>query len=207
VTSSSPDAAASSEKPLDDPRLASLEALIRRSFRVRENETPIYIDVAGNLSRIALDQHQIVFGRRGSGKSCLLIYFRRKVAADRNVHTVYMLGGTIKTLEYPDVLVRLLIAIFEGLPSQGTWDRMKRRIRRRPREADRIVSELRQLLALPATSKLTVTSAESQSKRRGGRGGLKKGPAEVGADFQSEQGQTREEVRESDDEKIRHVDK
>jgi hypothetical protein len=206
VTSSSPATSPSSDKPFDDPRLASLEALIRRSFRVRENETPIYVDVAGNLARIALDQHQIVFGRRGSGKSCLLIYFRRQIAADRKIHTVYMLGDTIKTLEYPDVLIRLLLAIFEGLPSQGGWDRMKRRLRRQPREADEIVVELRKLLALPSTSKLTVKSAEARSRRSGGRGGVTKGPAELGLDFATEKGETREEIREADDEKIRHVD-
>jgi hypothetical protein len=197
---------ATEEWPLDDKRFSNLEALIRRSFRVRENATPIYVDVAENLGRIALDQHQIVFGRRGSGKSCLLIYYRRQVAPDRKVHTVYMLCDTIKTLDYPDVLIRLLLAVFEGLPSQGSWARMKRRIRRSPREADNVVIELRRLLELPGTSKLKVTSGETRSRRRGVRSGLKRGPVELGADAENTSGQSREEVRESDDQKIRHVD-
>jgi hypothetical protein len=38
---------------LDDKRLKKLERLIRESFRVRENRTPTYVDVSGNLDRIA----------------------------------------------------------------------------------------------------------------------------------------------------------
>lgn len=191
---------------LEDGGFTRLETLIRRSFRVRANKTPIFIDVAGNLERIALDQHQIVFGRRGSGKSCLLIYFLRQVAPDRRIHTVYMDADTIKTLEYPDVLIRLLLEIFEGLPSQGTWKRLKRRIRGAEREADQIVAELRNLLALPGTSRVTVTTAETQSKRRSRRGGVRKGPVELGGELEKSTGESREEVRESDEQKIRQVD-
>ena len=133
-----------------------------------------------------------MFGRRGSGKSCLLIYYRRQVAPDRKVHTVYMLGDTIKTLEYPDVPIRLLLAVFEGLPAQGSLERLKRRVRRRQREADEVIIELRKLLALPGTSKVTVTSAETRSRRRGARAGLKKGPAELGADLENASGESRE---------------
>ena len=124
------DQASDELRRLDDPRLRELQKLIRRSFRVRENQTPIYVDVADNLDRIALDQHQIVFGRRGSGKSCLLIYFRRKVAPRDQLHTVYISADTIKTLDYPDVLIRLLLGIFEALPSQSWWKRVRRTLRR-----------------------------------------------------------------------------
>jgi hypothetical protein len=193
-------------RQLDDPKLQQLETLIRRSFRVRDNRTPIYVDVAQNLERIALDQHQIVFGRRGSGKSCLLIFFRRQVAPERNVHTAYILGDTIKTLDYPDVLIRLLLAIFEGLPSQSRWARLRRWVRRDRSPTDAIITELRQLLALPATSKVKVTTAQTSSAKTGARAGIKRGPVEAGIKSESVSGASREEVRESDEEKIRVVD-
>jgi len=162
-------------RALDDPKLKKLEALIRRSFRVRDNRTPVYVDVAENLERIALDQHQIVFGRRGSGKSCLLIFFRRVVAPERNVHTIYILADTIKTLDYPDVLIRLLLAIFEGLPSRGRLNTVKRWLTRRTSESDEIIAELRALLALPTASKLRVTTAESDFQRHPRRGEARAG--------------------------------
>jgi len=112
--------ASGKRRELDAPELRKLEELIRRSFRVRENQTPVYVDVSDNLARVGLEQHQILFGRRGSGKSCLLVYFRHAVASEKKVHTIYIDGDTVKTLEYPDVLIRLLLAIFEGLPAP-TW--------------------------------------------------------------------------------------
>jgi hypothetical protein len=127
-----PTTANGAERALDDPKLKKLEALIRRSFRVRDNQTPVYVDVDENLERIGLDQHQIIFGRRGTGKSCLLIFFRRTVAPDRKVHTIYINADTIKTLDYPDVLIRLLLAIFEGLPSRTGFQRVKRLFSRTP---------------------------------------------------------------------------
>jgi glutathione S-transferase len=193
-------------RPLDDPKFSKLESLIRRSFRVRDNRDPVYVDVAQNLDRVGLDQHQIVFGRRGSGKSCLLIHFRRQVAPELNVHTVYILGDTIKTLDYPDVLIRLLLAIFEGLPSQGRWARLKRRVRRSTAQTDTVIAELRDLLALPGTSKLKVTRGKTQTAKTAQHGRLKRGPVDVGADREKLAGESHEEVRESDEQKIRRVD-
>lgn len=115
------------ERPLDDPRYTELATLIRRSFRVRENHTPVYVDVSDNLARVSLDQHQILFGRRGSGKSCLLVYFRRVVAKGKNVLAISINGDTVKTLDYPDVLIRLLLAMFEGLPVRRRWGFRRRR--------------------------------------------------------------------------------
>lgn len=164
------------------------------------------MDVAQNLDRISLDQHQIVFGRRGSGKSCLLIFFRREIAPKRNVHTIYILGDTIKTLDYPDVLIRLLLAIFEGLPSQSRWARLKRRLRGSRSQTDEIIAELRDLLALPVTSRLRITTAKRRSWRKGARAGTTPGPLRGEVSGESSRGESFEEVRESDELKIRKVD-
>lgn len=193
-------------RDLDDDNYKRLQTLIRRSFRVRENRTPVYVNVAENLERITLDQHQIVFGRRGSGKSCLLIFFRREVAPEQNVHTMYILGDTIKTLDYPDVLIRLLLAIFENLPSRSRWKRIARRLRRQQSAVDEVVTELRHLLALPSTSKMWVTTSQTASEKSGGHAGLKQGPVDAGLSAESAAGESREEVRESDEQKIRSVE-
>lgn len=194
------------ERALDDPKLKKLEALIRRSFRVRDNRTPVYVDVAENLERIALDQHQIIFGRRGTGKSCLLIFFRRSVAPRRKVHTIYINADTIKTLDYPDVLIRLLLAIFEGLPSRGRFHGLKRLFSRKPSATDEIVLELRASLALPSASKLRVTTAEGRTASTGVDAGVRQGPAQLGVKAEDTATRSREEVRESDEQKVRTVD-
>jgi hypothetical protein len=199
--------AARQPRALDDHKLKDLETLIRRSFRVRANRTPVYVDVSDNLARVGLDQHQIVFGRRGSGKSSILVYFRRVTARELGVHTVYINGDTIKTLDYPDVLIRLLLAAFEGLPSRRTLGGFFRRIVRRPSPVDALVEELRDLLALPTTSKVKVTKNQSQARERSRGAGLNEGPAQADVKSGSTQSASVQEERESDDEKIQTVDR
>ncbi len=206
ATQKTTDDSGSVTRGLDDPKLSKLASLIRRSFRVRDNRDPIYVDVAQNLERIGLDQHQIVFGRRGSGKSCLLIFFRRQVAPGSNVHTIYILGDTIKTLDYPDVLIRLLLAVFEGLPSRSRWARFKRRLTRQKSPTDEIINELRELLALPSSSKVTVTTSTTVSEKGGASGGITKGPVQATVDTEDAVSDSWKEVRESDEHKIRIVD-
>jgi hypothetical protein len=60
---------------LTDQRIPKLRDVIKESFRVHRNHDPVYVDVGGHLSRVRSKQHQVIFGRRGSGKSCLLIHF------------------------------------------------------------------------------------------------------------------------------------
>src|SRR4051794_29844042 len=103
---------------LDDPKLDKLLALIQDSFRVRENQDPVYVQVGDHLARVESDQHQVIFGRRGSGKSCLLVHYHRHRARRRGF-SVYVSADEIKTLAYPDVLVRLLLIIFKGIPAKG----------------------------------------------------------------------------------------
>lgn len=66
--------------PLDDARIDKLTSRIKDSFRVRPNQDPIYVDIDDHLARMSAKQHQVVFGRRGSGKSCLLVHYHRTVA-------------------------------------------------------------------------------------------------------------------------------
>jgi len=191
---------------LNDKRLKKLERLIRESFRVRENRTPTYVDVSGNLDRVALRQHQIIFGRRGSGKSCLLVYYRHEIAPDEQVHSAYLLADTIKTLDYPDVLLRLLLAIFQGLPGRTFAQRWKARFRKKGDPVREVIAELKELLTLPSAAKLKVTTGSDS--RATERAGASAKTNIAGAEVTAEQsaGQSREEVRESDEAKMRTIE-
>lgn len=112
---------------LDDRKLDKLVALIRDSFRVRENHDPIYVEIGDHLQRVRADQHQIVFGRRGSGKSCLLVHFHRHASTGTDF-SVYVSADEVKTLSYPDLLIRLLLVIMKGIPvKRSVWDWMRGR--------------------------------------------------------------------------------
>lgn len=102
---------------LDTPEVNRLKNLIGDSFRIRPNHDPIYVDVSDHLTRLKAKQHQIIFGRRGTGKSCLLVHFMKKEAPKLNSLTIYVDTDEIKRLEYPDVLIRLLLSVMERTPT------------------------------------------------------------------------------------------
>jgi hypothetical protein len=161
---------------LHDPRIDKLMNLIKDSFRVRPNQDPIYVDISGNLPRIQAKQHQVVFGRRGSGKSCLLVHFHRAAALSNNILTIYVDADAIKRLGYPDVLIRLLLTITEGLPvPRQNW--VRRFLRRRP-ALEKQADELRQLLDL--ADQAEVTEEKKRAREWGPEASVEAGPARVG---------------------------
>lgn len=144
---------------LTSEKIITLKSFIRNSFRVRENQNPVYVDIGGNLARFASDQHQIIFGRRGSGKSCLLVHFLRANSQDPIVNVIYIGVDEIKKLGFPDILVRLLLSIFEDLPGA------KRRIwavRRSPLQ--NVIYELRALLDEPDSAETSRKDSDQRGK-------------------------------------------
>lgn len=163
---------------LEDPRIDNLTTLIKDSFRVRPNQDPVYVDVSGNLSRIGAKQHQVVFGRRGSGKSCLLVHFHRVIAPERKIKTIYVDADEIKRLGYPDILIRLLLTITEQLPGRRrVW--IQKLMRRPPTPLERQAAELRGLLDL--AERADVTEEDKRGSERRAEASLSHGAARAGA--------------------------
>jgi len=147
--------------PLDDEVLDHLLTLIQDSFRVRPNHDPIYVDVGGHLDRIAAPQHQVVFGRRGSGKSCLLVHFHRTVAPAKGIRSIYIDCDEVKQLGYPDLLIRLLLMIFEKMqkPQRKWWQRGRKAPSATVQTS---VAELRQLLRLADDARIIEQSGKTR---------------------------------------------
>ena len=146
--------------PLDDPRIDRLIALIKDSFRVERNSTPDYVDISGHLARVAAPQHQVIYGRRGSGKSCLLVTARKNAEAER-IPCVYIVADEIKRLSYPDVLIRLLLGIFEQIAQHpGGW---RARLFRRPSPLTDHIRALRELLEQAESSQIQSKAATETS--------------------------------------------
>lgn len=136
---------------LTDKRIDKLIALIKDSFRTRPNHDPVYVDIGGNLERVKASQHQVIFGRRGSGKTCLLVHFANR-STDANILTVYIDADEIKRLGYPDVLIRLLLNLTEQLPGKRRGGVAKRVPWTKPSALEAQATELRALLDAAETS-------------------------------------------------------
>lgn len=138
----------------------------------------------GVLARAKAQQHNIVFGRRGSGKSSLL----RKAAADLTVDRrpiAFVDMETFKGHTYPDVLISVLIKSLrefeEWLATAATnpatktsfWKRLFGTTPKRPPfnkietvtvrdELRKVIQDLESQLNAPETAKKKTTSRQSQ---------------------------------------------
>ncbi|WP_202842427.1 hypothetical protein [Luteimonas saliphila] len=154
---------------LDSQEVQTLKNLIRDSFRIRENQDPVYVDLGGNLQRFSSAQHQVLFGRRGSGKSCLQVHFLRQAANNRDPLAIYIGVDEIKRLGFPDVLIRILLEVFQRLPgAKGKFFGLLKT------PQSKIIKDLSVLLDNPEDADV------SQKDSRGSEGGLDLAPA-VGA--------------------------
>ena len=152
------------EIDLQNSRIDSLTGLIKDSFRVRPNQDPVYVDVSGNLERIVAPQHQIVFGRRGSGKSCLLVHFHRVIAPERRIFTVYIDSDELKRLGYPDALIRLLLRITEDV-AEATQGWFARKLHLKRSLLWKQAEKLRELLELAEESDVTHQVQEGKATK------------------------------------------
>lgn len=158
---------------LNDDATKKLIRNIRDSFRVRKNQSPFYVDVGSNLERIRSAQHQVIFGRRGSGKSCLLVHYMN-IADEDKVLPIYVQIDEIKKLEYPDVLIRLLLKIVEEFHNSRPWYKTNP-FNRSP--LAKAVKELRTILDMADTAEITQEVFSGSSASAGG--GIGAGPASV----------------------------
>ncbi|BCD99847.1 hypothetical protein [Marinagarivorans cellulosilyticus] len=181
---------------LSDTEVIQLTNLIRDSFRIRPNHNPDYVDISGHLTRFSSKQHQIVFGRRGSGKSCLFVHFLNNSDASNGILPIYIEGDEFKRLTYPDLLVRLLLSIFEKMPDAGIkW----RRLIRRPNKIQKNIDDLREILSKAEESSIKQTDGSSSE----GNVGLSKGPVKLGG----KKTKKKEKQREFKEQKLDHLER
>ncbi len=158
---------------LSNPEVIQLTNLIKDSFRIRPNHNPDYVDFSGHLMRFKACQHQVVFGRRGSGKSCLFVHFLHDSDANNGILPIYIEGDEFKRLTYPDLLVRLLLHIFESMPAANQqW----RHWIRRPNVIQKTIDDLREVLSQAEEASVRQTDGEESEAQ----GELSRGPMKVG---------------------------
>lgn len=149
---------------LNSSNTKELVHLIRDSFRVRANHDPLYVEIGDSLKRLSSNQHQVVFGRRGSGKSCLFVHVLRQSRNGGSHGALYVGIDTLKRLPFPDILTRILISIFEQLPGA---DRPWWLFLKRPSKVEHTLRDLRLLLDSALTSDVERTIKNGSKKNVG----------------------------------------
>ena len=150
------------------PELPELAEAARASQRTVDSFVPPRL---GLVEETFARRHQLVFGRRGVGKSTLLRMIERH-ATERGDPVVYIDLETLRGIPYPDVLIQLLIKLCSQLGENvkapkggGLRDRLAAvRARRR---LSKLSGALGGLLEAPQEAEHTV----SKLKRRAAKAG------------------------------------
>ncbi|MEL6810929.1 MAG: hypothetical protein AAFP76_06300 [Bacteroidota bacterium] len=146
---------------LNSDKVKQLKNLIRDSFRIRPNHDPLYIDVSNHLERLKAKQHQIIYGRRGSGKSCLLVHYKNTEAVKQKALPIYIDTDEVKRLKYPDVLIRLILKIMESTPSANKG--LFKNLFTKKSKVQKSIKDLRKLLSQAENQKVVREDKDSTS--------------------------------------------
>src|SRR5262245_31300678 len=93
--------------------LNRLVKYIEENIRVSDQTTIQYIDPRGHIQRLNSKQNQVIFGRRGSGKSLLL----RSLKSQHYGYGIFIKVNLedFKDVSFPNSLLQVLTQFFEQL--------------------------------------------------------------------------------------------
>jgi hypothetical protein len=184
--------------PIDDSQLKRLLQVLAEAERADETTAERFVEPrTGILEEVSARRHYLVVGRRGVGKSTLLL--RVKIgsdgdpqAAEREVILIDI--ETLRRRPYPDVLIELLKELLADLEDRLRDAGLLERWRRRGllSEVRALEAAMSQLLLAPQSAEHTVRVLRSQSRlstrslkgKVGGR--FSKGLSGAGIDAEAE---------------------
>lgn len=100
---------------MDNRELNKVLKFIEENIRVTNQTTIEYLDPKGHIERLDSKQNQIVFGRRGSGKSLLLKSLKDKKT---NVACLTINLEDFKDISFPDSIIQVLTSLIFQLKSE-----------------------------------------------------------------------------------------
>lgn len=103
---------------------------IEENIRVTEQTTIEYLDPKGHIDRLESRQNQVIFGRRGSGKSLLLKSLK---SHGQNIVMISINLDDFKDISFPDSIIQVLRVVIKQLKSSidnsYKWHQFKKRLK------------------------------------------------------------------------------
>lgn len=199
---------------LDSQKLIELNRLILENLRIRQGQLPIYVDIANNVDQILAKQNHVVFGRRGSGKSTLLLTAKAE-AEKQGFLCVYFDSELIKENPFPDVLISIMIKVFEyllehyGVREHGIFRRFGQIFGIKKdslnKKAKIVIDELRKFRAEPQIYDISRKTIVTEEKRKGVDVGVSLEQAKIGGRLDQAGVSTVEETAETTRVKINRL--
>ena len=150
---------------MNNIELSKVLRFIEENIRISEQTTIEYLDPKGHIERLNSKQNQVVFGRRGSGKSLLLKSLKYKDLDSKLYITINI--EDFKDISFPNSISQVLISIIKKFKTEidgkynifsfSNWKKQKALIKK----IDNYIKELNKKISEPDTYNQTIKQKQA----------------------------------------------
>jgi hypothetical protein len=163
---------------------------IEENIRISEQTTIEYLDPKNHITRLNSKQNQVIFGRRGSGKSLLLKSLRKK-DLDNKIYISINIED-FKDISFPDSISQVLINIIKNISSEVkgnynlfqflNWKKQKKLLKR----YDKYIVQLNKKISEPDTFKESIREKQASKISGEASSGFKSTTAKLSSEVADE---------------------
>ncbi len=170
--------------------LSKVLTYIEENIRISDQTTIEYLDPKGHINRLNSKQNQVIFGRRGSGKSLLL-----KSLINKDLENKIYIAINIedfKDISFPNSISQVLINIIRNLKSKvngnynifqfSNWKKQKSLLE----QYDKYIVQLEKKIAEPDTFKQSIREKQASKSSGEASSGFKNTSAKVAREVADE---------------------
>lgn len=162
---------------------------IEENIRVTEQTTIEYLDPKGHIDRLESKQNQIIFGRRGSGKSLLLKSLKAR-GTDKVIISINL--DDYKDISFPDSIIQVLRVVIrqlkDSLDNSYKWFQLKKGFESRKiiKSLDKYLKQIEKRLTNPDQYEESSKNKYGSKVTGEASSGYGKSTAKVGSELSEE---------------------
>ena len=176
--------------------LSKVLRFIEENIRISEQTTIEYLDPKGHIERLNSKQNQVVFGRRGSGKSLLLKSLKSTDLEKKLYITINI--EDFKDISFPNSISQVLISVIKkfkkeidgkyNIFSYSKWKKQKELIKK----IDNYISDLNTKISEPDTYNQNIKEKQASKLSGEASSGFHKSSAKISSELADEYENSRE---------------
>ena len=182
-----------------DENLRKVLTYIEENIRISEQTTIEYLDPKNHINRLNSKQNQVIFGRRGSGKSLLLKSLRKNDIESKLYITINI--EDFKDISFPNSISQVLISVIKKIRSEvvgkynifqfANWKIQKKLIK----QYDKYIIQLNQKISEPDSYNESIREKQASKISGEASSGFQSTKAKVASEVADELETSREILR------------
>jgi len=179
-----------------DENLKKVLTYIEENIRISEQTTIEYLDPKNHINRLNSKQNQVVFGRRGSGKSLLLKSLRKNDLDNKLYITINI--EDFKDISFPNSISQVLISVIKKIHAEvdgkhSIWQFSNWKVQKKLlKQYDNYITELNKKISEPDTYSEAIREKQASKISGEASSGFQKTTAKIASEVADELETSRE---------------